>query len=466
MVVLLGAVSKTFALLLEPLRHINNKKFRCVIFRRTYPQITQEGGLWEKSMELYGAIPGTTPHMGELKWTFPSKATISFAHLQHSISITSWQGAEIPLICFDELTHFSEQMFFYMLSRNRSMSGVRGYIRCTCNPDADSWVARLIEWWIDQETGYPIPERSGVVRWFLRVGEELQWADSKEELIQANRETLDGLITDDVSYDDLVKSLTFIPANVYDNPILLKTDPAYLGNLLNLTPVERERLLRGNWKVRAEAGKVFNRDWFSIVSAAPPGGVEVLFWDFAGTAKKQGVTATKKQKKDPDFTAAVSIRGHSLTEKYYVTSSISAQVGPAEAEKMFKDQTKLFIARCKASGTEPKVRFELEPGSAARRDALRLIRMFPDADIRAVMPSGDKLLRARPLASQAEPGNVDLVRGGWNEAWLQHMHHQPDWSHDDTMDGSSGAYSELVIALGKKKKDSKKKARSTSRVTM
>ena len=32
----------------------------------------------------------------------------------------------------------------------------------------DSWVATLIAWWIDQETGYPIAERSGVVRWVAR----------------------------------------------------------------------------------------------------------------------------------------------------------------------------------------------------------------------------------------------------------------------------------------------------------
>ena len=48
------------------------------------------------------------------------------------------------------------------------------YIRATCNPDADSWVADLLQWWIDQDTGFPIPERAGKVRWFIRSGDELK----------------------------------------------------------------------------------------------------------------------------------------------------------------------------------------------------------------------------------------------------------------------------------------------------
>ena len=48
------------------------------------------------------------------------------------------------LICFDELTHFTAHQFFYMVSRNRSTCGVRPYIRATCNPDADSWVADFL----------------------------------------------------------------------------------------------------------------------------------------------------------------------------------------------------------------------------------------------------------------------------------------------------------------------------------
>src|SRR5205809_978024 len=71
-----------------------------------------------------------------------------------------------------------------MVSRNRSTCGVRPYIRATCNPDADSWVADFLAWWIDPESGLPIPERAGVVRYYIRVAERIVWADRPEELMQ------------------------------------------------------------------------------------------------------------------------------------------------------------------------------------------------------------------------------------------------------------------------------------------
>src|SRR4029077_9839556 len=80
-----------------------------------------------------------------------------FSHLQLATSVYDWQGAQITLICFDELAHFTAHQFFYLLSRNRSTCGIKPYIRATCNPDADSWVAEFLAWWIDPETGFPIP---------------------------------------------------------------------------------------------------------------------------------------------------------------------------------------------------------------------------------------------------------------------------------------------------------------------
>ena len=94
------------------------------------------------------------------------------------------------------------------------------YIRATCNPDADSWVAEFIAWWIDQETGLPIPERAGVVRYFIRINDALIWGNSLEEL----REKYGA--------DVLPKSVTFIPAKLTDNPALMAADPGYLANLV------------------------------------------------------------------------------------------------------------------------------------------------------------------------------------------------------------------------------------------
>ena len=137
---------------------------------------------------MYQGIRGAEPKLARGQWWFRDKegnviSKVTFAHIERDEEVHKWQGSQICAIGIDELTHFSEKTFFYMLSRNRSTCGVTPYVRATCNPDADSWVAKFIEWWIDQETGYSIPERSGVIRWLLRRNNTLYWADSKEELI-------------------------------------------------------------------------------------------------------------------------------------------------------------------------------------------------------------------------------------------------------------------------------------------
>ena len=218
---------KTFGLLMEPLYYKNVPEFNALIFRRDYTQVTSPGGLWDTSKRIYshvhGAYPLKTP---KLHWTFESGATVNFAHLSSDDECQDWQGSQITLIGFDELTHFSEYQFFFMLSRNRSTCGVKPYMRATCNPDADSWVAKLIEWWIDPETGYPIPERSGKVRWMVRLDEKMHWYDSREQAVRAC--ILAGYSPEKAL--SFPKSLTFIASTLEDNQILMREDPGYFAN--------------------------------------------------------------------------------------------------------------------------------------------------------------------------------------------------------------------------------------------
>lgn len=243
-----AGVGKTFALLMEFLRHIDNPNWGGVIFRRTSPQIKNEGGLWDVSMNLY-PFAGGEPKESFLSWKFPKGAKLKFSHLEYEKNILDWQGAQIPFIGFDELTHFNKKMFFYLLSRNRSTSGIKPYVRATCNPDPDSWVADFISWWIDQDTGFPIPERDGVIRYFTVNSDEYIWGDSKAEVIEKAWFFLERLVGDSgISPDDFVKSVTFISGSIYDNKELLKVDPAYLGNLNAQDEQTKAQLLEGNWK--------------------------------------------------------------------------------------------------------------------------------------------------------------------------------------------------------------------------
>src|SRR5271165_7089022 len=246
---------KTVGLILEPLRHVCRvANFTAVFFRRTTPQISNPGGLWDESQNFYPRLGGT-PHLGMREWRWRRGGRIKFSHLQFDSTVYDWQGAQIALICFDELTHFTAHQFFYMVSRNRSTCGVKPYIRATCNPDADSWVADFLAWWIDPESGRPVPERAGVLRHYIRVAEKTIWADRPEELMQhlPRPEALPPGIDPPRPI-----SVTFIPATVFDNPILLQVNPEYFTWLLSLPLLERERLLGGNWKIRPAAGLYFN----------------------------------------------------------------------------------------------------------------------------------------------------------------------------------------------------------------
>ena len=252
---------KTYGLLLESIRHVGVKGFGGIIFRRTTPQIFNQGALWDTSMSLFPYVGGV-PKESKTLWEFYENdeliSKIKFNHLEYESNILDHQGGQYPFIGFDELTHFTKKQFFYLLSRNRSDCGVKPYVRATCNPDPDSWVAEFLEWWIDQETGYPIKERIGVLRYFIQDGDNLVWGDSVQEVVDKCPHIFKLPQFKDVKKEDLVKSVTFIPGDVYQNKIFLKKNPQYLGNLLSLDEADQLRLLKGNWKVRQDGSSLFN----------------------------------------------------------------------------------------------------------------------------------------------------------------------------------------------------------------
>lgn len=239
---------KTFGILLEAVRHIDKKGMEAVMFRRTKEQIKNAGGLLDASKKLYASIPDFKLNHTSLQWKKENGAKITLRHLDPNSYENDWQGSEITLIIFDELTHFKEKEFFYMLSRNRSTCGVNPYVRATCNPDPDSWVARFIDWWIGDD-GLPIPEREGKIRYFYKHGETMFWGDSKEDVYSQCRHHLDEVIDrTGHDYTNFIKSLSFISGSIYDNKKLLDENPEYLANLHSQSDEMRKRLLDGNWK--------------------------------------------------------------------------------------------------------------------------------------------------------------------------------------------------------------------------
>jgi predicted phage terminase large subunit-like protein len=364
---------------------------------------------------------GATSNENDKQYVFPERARVTFAHMQHEKDKYSWKSAQIPLIEFDQLETFTASQFFYMLSRNRSMCGIKPYIRASANPEP-GWLADFLAWWID-DAGWAIPERSGVIRWMVRENDQTYWADEFESLQIAHPSSTP-------------KSVTFILSTIYDNQILLDTDPGYIANLQALDNVERQRLLGdgkrgGNWKIKPAAGTVFNKAWFGIVDAVPAGGRELRFWDLAATEKKH-------KSKDPDFTA--SCKGKVVDGIVYILDATADQIDPARTDAQMKNTAQ-------QDGRRVPVRWEREGGASGKRDNRHIATLLAGYDARGVPPQGDKITRAKPLAAQALVGNVKLLRGSWNERWLNHMHGQPDLDHDDEMDAASGMYNELCPIL-------------------
>jgi len=254
-----AGAGKTFALLLEFMRHRGNSKFGGAIFRRTYQQVKNEGGLWDSSSAIY-PLAGAEPKESNLSWRFPSGAKLKFSHLEHEKNKFDYQGSEIPFIGFDELTHFTESMFFYLMSRNRSTCGVKPYIRATCNPEPDSWVYNLIKWWIGED-GYPIFNRDGVLRYFVKDGEDYIWGNSYDEVIDKADYIWDKL-PENSKYKDYIKSITFISGSIYHNKKLLETNPQYLANLMSQDEATKKALLEGNWFASNDETDIF--DYFAF----------------------------------------------------------------------------------------------------------------------------------------------------------------------------------------------------------
>lgn len=217
---------KSDALVCEALRQVNLPFYRACIFRKTYPQLEE---IISKSHKYYrAAYPGAKYNDSKHVWTFPSGAKIYFRSMAHKTSYLQYQGLSFEYIGFDELTHFMREEYEYLISRNRANGpGARVYARATANPGGigHGWVK---ERFIDAL-------KPGVGKAFYS---EAETPEGKK--VQTK------------------KTRAFIPATVFDNRILLKNDPGYVGNLASLPEADKKALLYGDWN--SFSGQVFT-EW-------------------------------------------------------------------------------------------------------------------------------------------------------------------------------------------------------------
>lgn len=244
---------KTYGLLLEPLRFFHLENVNALILRRTKAQLGLPGSIWPESQKIYGSL-GFKANLTKMQYRFQKNSYLKFVGIQHESDIFNFQGSVSDFMGFDELTHFTEDQFWYLLGRVRSSGGkIKPYVRATCNPD-NCWVFHLLEWWIDQKTGYPILERAGKLRWLLRLGNVNYWFNNEQAASQY-------VVAHKLDSRHHALSFTFIPATINDNQILLQNDPSYYAKLSQLKESEKMKLLYGCWLFKPE-GKLFKLEWF------------------------------------------------------------------------------------------------------------------------------------------------------------------------------------------------------------
>ncbi len=178
----------------------------------------------------------------------------------------------------------------------------------------------------------------------------------------------------------------------------------------------------------AREGGMFKRSWFPIVEAAPVQARRVRAWDFASTQKKAG--------NNPDWT--VGIKVSEAGGIFYVEHVIRFRDTPAEVDR-------ILLQTARADGYGVTVRTPKDPGQAGVAQSDTHVKMLAGFDIKPEKPTGDKEMRARPAAAQAQAGNVRLVAGDWTEAFLDEICVFPASAFDDQVDAFADAINELAL---------------------
>lgn len=428
-----AGAGKTFAELLEAVRHINVKGAGTVIFRRESSQIANEGGPWDTAQEIYGPMGARFVESPKYIAKWKNGFKVTFSHMQLERHVRQWDGSQLLLICFDELQHFTERQFWYMLSRNRSTCGVRPYMRATCNPDPDSFLLKLLSWWIyqtpedipkgvDAVPGDPIKERSGVIRWFVRIGGIMHWGNSKEELIET------------FGPKTKPKSFTFISASLQDNQELLRQDPDYEANIDALLDFERKRL-KGNWFARPTAGELFKRTYFEIIEPEDFDEADTLssvrYWDRAATE-------VSEQNDDPDYT--VGLRMVESAFGHFVITDVSrGRYDPGDVVATMDHVINM-------DGYNTDVGLEQEPGSSGKIEVSMYEKRYAEYSVFKYPKTKSKLTCWKPLAVAAKEGKVKVLRGAWNSDFFSELEGCTDGTqdgHDDQADSAAGAFNHL-----------------------
>jgi len=385
-----GAVGggKSVALLAAALQYVDVPGYNALLLRRTYSDLVLPGALLDLAKELLAPwIWKKEVHFleKEKRFMFPSGANLVFGYLDSEQDKYRYQSSAFHFIGFDELTQFTETQYTYLFSRLR------------------------------KRVGSLIPSR---MRSASNPDGNMEWVKQRF-IVEGQR-----------------KGRIFIPARLEDNPHL--DQESYEEALAELDPITRLRLREGNWEVREE-GSLFRRDWFSTVQdhTLPEYMRKVRYWDLAATEEPNKQSGRGK---DPDYTVGLLLGEYRGI--YYVLDVKRFRLSP-EATELKITQTAL------EDGYQTSIYIEEEPGSAGKHLIDYYARtVLKGYSVRGNKETGSKTLRANPVSSAAERGNIKLLERHWNNDLLDELTLFPTKGcHDDQIDALSGAFRMLRSAV-------------------
>lgn len=203
-------------------------------------------------------------------------------------------------------------------------------------------------------------------------------------------------------------------------PLSPRFDAAWLAEKRSQMGTAFEAMYQGT-PYPAE-GAMFKVGTARFVDAAPVNARRIRRWDIGATAGAGDYTTGVKMYMDG--------------RRYGVEDVVRGQWATDERDSIIRQTAEL-------DGPGVLQVLPQDPGAAGKSQAAHFVRMLAGFSVTTEVESGDKTTRADPLSSQWNAGNVDLVRGTWNRAFLDEVLAFPRGRNDDQVDGASGAFNRL-----------------------
>ena len=187
-------------------------------------------------------------------------------------------------------------------------------------------------------------------------------------------------------------------------------------------------------------GGMFKPDGRVEIYPVLPGKIVKMlrYWDKAATKAPTGIMGARKldvQLSKGKFTAGV-LMAQLDDGRFCVMDVVREKVDPTTREN-------LILQTAKLDGGETEVWVEQEPGSGGKESAEGTVSNLAGFIVKYERVTGEKEVRAEPFAVQVNAGNVCMLRGDWNRAFLREMRTFPRGRYKDQIDAAGGAFNKL-----------------------